>query len=515
MLPNQRGEVGKVVRRHFGAMSRRISLFSFARLAGLALIFGLLGVSGAWAGSYTVDQLPNPRGGIGQAHGHHVADPDDILGAEARQSIEQLLAGLERDTGVQVAVVAVDAIEPSDIFDFAQRLFVGWGIGDKAKDNGLLVLLVKGQRTVRFHTGYGLEGDLPDLLCQRIQGQFMVPAFKQGRYGAGVLAGLTEVRRMLSQSPQASSSSALLTQHEASEEPETWRVFKYILAIGGGVILFFAFCFKWMLGHFSKREVRPTALAPAYSWATWLLAFVAVPALLVVLWDAVLPRSPVLTCILALYAYYMLLAVRQAWHAKRHISRLSEKKLYFLIVKRLKEQQFFWACVALAFPLPFLLYYFYHRSRQVHYRNHPRHCTKCGKAARKLSEAEEDVFLSAAQQKEEALKSADHDVWQCTACAATVLRSYPGTESKYEKCPSCKCLAYEEESDKVLVSPSYSASGKGERKHLCRFCGHRKTKTYGIARLVASSGSSSSGSGSSSGSWGGGSSGGGGSSSSW
>jgi uncharacterized protein len=495
-------------------MARRFHFF-FHSLASFALIFGLLSASSAWAGSYTVDQVPNPRGA--QAHGgSHVADPDDILGVEARQGIEQLLADLERDTGVQVGVVAVEAIEPSDIFDFAQRLFVSWGMGDKARDNGLLVLLVKGQRTVRFHTGYGLEGDLPDLLCQRIQGQFMVPEFKQGRYGEGMLAGLTEIHRVLSQSSQTSALSALMARDDPGEEPSSWVVFKFVLGTGGTLSVLLVFALKWMLGHFSNDGVRPTELRRAYTRTSWLVAFLLVPALVVVAWNGMLPRSPVLTCAVTLYAYFMLLTVRQALHAKRHMARLSEKKQYFLIVKRLKEQQGFWGWVALAFPLPFLPCYFYLRSRQTRFRNHPRQCTKCGEAARRLSESEEDAFLSAAHQKEEALRSADHDVWQCVACSATVLRSYPGTETKYEKCPDCKCLAYEQESDKVLVSPSYSTSGKGERKHVCHFCGVHKTKTYSIARLTASNGESSSGGGSSSSSsWGGGSSGGGGASSSW
>src|SRR5690606_559921 len=74
--------------------------------------------------------------------------------------------------------------------DFAQRLFRYWGIGRASNDNGLLILFIKDQRTIRFHTGYGIEGALPDVTCRRIQQQFMVPYFKEGNYDTGMLRGI-------------------------------------------------------------------------------------------------------------------------------------------------------------------------------------------------------------------------------------------------------------------------------------------------------------------------------------
>jgi uncharacterized protein len=167
-----------------------------------------------------------------------------------------------------------------------------------------------------------------------------------------------------------------------------------------------------------------------------------------------------------------------------------------------------------------MFHYFFQRQRRTHYRNHPRACPKCRAAMRKLDEAAEDEFLSRAQQMEETLRSADHDVWLCSACGATATSAYPGSESKYEKCPSCKCLAYTLESDTVLEKASYESQGRGEMVHVCKFCGKRKTSSYRIPRLVresvAAAGSVASSSSSSGGSsWGGGNSGGGGASSNW
>ena len=135
---------------------------------------------------------------------------------------------------------------------------------------------------------------------------------------------------------------------------------------------------------------------------------------------------------------------------------------------------------------------------------------------RRLSEDEEDTYLSKAQQMEETLLSADHDIWQCGACETTINTTYSGSELKYEKCPSCKTVAYFEENSKTLVEPTRSRNGKGETLHSCMFCGHKKTNKFSIAKLGNPNSSSGSSSSSRSGSsWGGGSSGGGGSSSSW
>lgn len=79
-----------------------------------------------------------------------------------------------------MAVVAVDDIAGGDAFSFAVELFRSWGVGSAESDNGLGILLVKELREIRFVTGGGLEGILPDALCKRIQLNYMLPAFREG-----------------------------------------------------------------------------------------------------------------------------------------------------------------------------------------------------------------------------------------------------------------------------------------------------------------------------------------------
>lgn len=126
-----------------------------------------------------------------------VTNPDGILSREAVASIDSICYALKASGIAEVAIVAVDDIRPRDMVGFSQELFEGWGVGDQELDNGLGILLVGDMREIRFHTGYGLEGVLPDALCYRIQQDYMVPYFRAGDYSAGMVAGLRAIDTVL------------------------------------------------------------------------------------------------------------------------------------------------------------------------------------------------------------------------------------------------------------------------------------------------------------------------------
>lgn len=99
----------------------------------------------------------------------HVSNPDGIITPDDASRINQLLNVVEDSLGIEVAVVAVNSIGDQDARMFATDLFKHWGLGQKSKDNGLLIQLVTepSQRSVVFETGYGIEGVLPDAICYR------------------------------------------------------------------------------------------------------------------------------------------------------------------------------------------------------------------------------------------------------------------------------------------------------------------------------------------------------------
>ena len=77
------------------------------------------------------------------------------------------------------------------------RLGQETGVGQKERDNGLVILLSTDERCVQFATGYGLEGILPDAICKRIQNRYMLPYFKDNNRNAGMVAGIRAVNGYL------------------------------------------------------------------------------------------------------------------------------------------------------------------------------------------------------------------------------------------------------------------------------------------------------------------------------
>lgn len=150
----------------------------------LMLLLGVLEVS---ARVYSVDDVPNVR--LVNKY-DYVSDPENVLSRVAVDSINSMLRRLEETTAIEVAVVVVPAVPDGDCFDFAYRLGEKWGVGKKERDNGLVILLATDDRCVQFVTGYGLEGDLPDALCKRIQSKYMLSYFSDGRWSEGLVAGV-------------------------------------------------------------------------------------------------------------------------------------------------------------------------------------------------------------------------------------------------------------------------------------------------------------------------------------
>jgi uncharacterized protein len=470
-------------------------------------------ISSQLAAQSTVASIPNQK----LITGSYVSNPDKILDETTVTEIDSLLQSLEKKTSVQVAVVAVESIGDEDIFDFAQVLFTTWGIGSKDNDNGLLILLVNDKHTIRFHTGNGVEAMLPDAICKRIQRDYMVPEFKNGNYNAGILRGLQEVEKILTDPTYAEE----LRQPEGAEVSD-WVGFVILLSILFAPVLLIVFIVKASKGRFAdskKTESTPYPEMRMNRW-TWLLEFVGVPFLIISLFGFSPVENPIGFCILSLYLYFMLTLLHRLWRMKKVINRFLQTQDYYEIVEFIRKGQVFWFFMALLFPIPFVLYFFYHLARKRIYRNHPRKCKQCQGAMSKLDEKTEDQYLSEGQQMEETLRAVDYDVWKCKVCESIEAWFYLNHRSKYEPCPKCKTIAYHFVSSRTLVSATYSSSGSGEKVHACKFCGYNKKSTYTIAKLVrstSSSGSSSFGSSSSSsgGSWGGGRSGGGGASSSW
>ena len=119
----------------------------------------------------------------------YVNDFAGVMQAADRTALTRILTELEQKTGAQTAVVTVTSLDGGQIDDFASRLFERWGIGQRGKDNGLLLIASIEDRKVRIETGYGLEGVLTDAAAGRLLDQYVIPAFRRGDYSRGLRDG--------------------------------------------------------------------------------------------------------------------------------------------------------------------------------------------------------------------------------------------------------------------------------------------------------------------------------------
>ncbi len=135
-----------------------------------------------------------------------VTDFTNTLTAAEIDELESSLARFEDTTSNQIAVVVLSTLGGESIEDFALRTAEVNGVGQKKRDNGVLLLIAKDDRQMRIEVGYGLEGVLPDGLCGQIIRREIVPHFREGNYAAGIRAGVEAIMRA--------------TQNEYKAEPE-------------------------------------------------------------------------------------------------------------------------------------------------------------------------------------------------------------------------------------------------------------------------------------------------------
>ena len=122
-----------------------------------------------------------------------VVDEANVLSSLQKTQIMQNLSGLTS----QVVVASVRSMNGMEIEEYANRLFNHWGIGDKDKNDGILILIAPNQRQLRIEVGYGMEHILTDALASQIVNQNMLPHAKQGHYGAALVDASLMVRTVL------------------------------------------------------------------------------------------------------------------------------------------------------------------------------------------------------------------------------------------------------------------------------------------------------------------------------
>ena len=408
---------------------------------------------------YTVDEVPNPKTNDASAF---VANPDGIISEETVYQLNTILQNLEAKNKAEIAVVVLNSIGDNDIFDFGVKLFEHWGIGKKRSDNGLLILFVLDQRKIRFETGYGLEGVLPDAICKRIQMNEMVPYFKEGNYDEGMLRGVKKAVETIE-------NEEFIDSNSESEFPS----FVFVVPVAVLLIVIIAMLFKSNnIAHSKKFQYNAERYNAMKAYGSLIIGMIFVGIIIIVITLAVLG-----------------------------VNLVSLFLLGFLLFMDM-------------IPINILKNVFANKLRRQSVR-----CKNCGALTKLLSETNDNKYLTLEQAFEEKIKSVDYDVFLCENCGRVEINKY-NEKPKYSDCPQCGTRSFCLANSYIATRPTYVSKGLRINVKRCKYCGFQQEDSVSIPRLTHTSsggfgGSSFGGGSSGGGSFGGGSSGGGGATSSW
>ncbi len=127
-----------------------------------------------------------------------VVDGANIIPADTRSALTVKLADLEAKSGIQLVVATVATLDGQEIEPYANQLFRTWKLGEKTKNNGVLLLVAPKEHRVRIEVGYGLEGTLTDALSKVIIANAITPRFKAGDFSGGITRGVDDIITVLS-----------------------------------------------------------------------------------------------------------------------------------------------------------------------------------------------------------------------------------------------------------------------------------------------------------------------------
>jgi len=163
-------------------------VFWASNLRGLRVLCGVfvfVFLTGGSAGAQELPELKAP-----------VNDFANVIDPSSEAAMDSLIRSLQQASGDTVVVATVDTFAPyADLREYAVKLFEngGRGIGQRGKDNGLLVVLAVNDRQVWIEVGYDLEAFITDGFAGETSRQYMAPEFRRGAYGAGALAGVSRL----------------------------------------------------------------------------------------------------------------------------------------------------------------------------------------------------------------------------------------------------------------------------------------------------------------------------------
>lgn len=179
----------------------------------------------------------------------YVQDFAQILTPETKAKLLTIGYELDQKTTAQLAVVTINSLDDMAIEDYALGLFRQWGIGNKEKNNGVLLLIAPTERQSRIEVGYGLEGALPDGKTGRIQDDYLIPNFQRGDFDGGINDSYLVLANVIADEYQiALSGDVSIPVAPTSENSQVTLPPWLIILIVLGVIVLIYFDFRFLGG---------------------------------------------------------------------------------------------------------------------------------------------------------------------------------------------------------------------------------------------------------------------------
>ena len=176
-----------------------------------------------------IPQKPNPPRLVNDFVGGLLSDAQI-------QMLEQKLVAYNDSTSSQLTIVIMKTTQPYEAGDVALKILRDWGVGQKDKNNGIVLLWVPGDRKIAIQTGYGMEGVLPDMYAKRIISDIIGPNFKELKYFDGLDQGTTAIFKYASGEYKA----------DPAEEGDGF--------LGGIIILLIVIFIIWILYKIGKNN---------------------------------------------------------------------------------------------------------------------------------------------------------------------------------------------------------------------------------------------------------------------
>jgi uncharacterized protein len=173
-----------------------------------------------------------------------VVDEANILDSQTRAALTEKLAALEAKTTDQLVVVTLKSLQGTSIEDFGVQLGRHWQIGQKDKNNGVLLIVAPNERKVRLEVGYGLEGALTDAVSRLIIENAITPRFRTGDFAGGITRGVDDITSVLSGDAEewkerAAQRPDTVSPTGSTQDDSIWPVI-WVVLIVMGVVFFCA-----------------------------------------------------------------------------------------------------------------------------------------------------------------------------------------------------------------------------------------------------------------------------------